>query len=557
LPPADGPEPDLYSIALSPAGTVAAVAAADGRVYLLQGLAGTAAVTSVQAHEEVNAVAFSSDGRLLATAGQDGRLRWWTVGEAGLEQAGDAVLDAGPLYAAAFSPDGRSIATGGEDRIVRLVRPESPAEPVRLFEFQAPPGKSPEIESAVFVDEHRLAVSCGDLIALLDTETGRLVREFKRPYEGNRNSVVGSLSLSPDGRRLLGCGTDAKAHVWDVETGGIVLSLQQHPGWVQGCGFSPDGSQLATACRDGGVRVFDAATGRLEHRLLGHVGRVWSIVWEPGGTLLTAGADGTVRRWDATRGFAAAATEAISLAEGPLVDVMAGPATRPQAGGAAVTVYALALGGGIWEVDAQTRATRVLGEPREGRSWNIAIDPGRHRMAVCNLQSIPPQVFSLGPNSLAAARPTSVQLPAGTDPREAIAVWTPAGELVVRTLDGGLWWCPAELSAARRIATTDDVVHALVVAPAGPPRVAAYGDRAVIEPLPSSRSDRLAAGKPLVLPIAIETTAVAWSPDAAVVACGTRTGAIELFDAATGASLGALSPHERMIERILFSRFCP
>gem|GEM_PF-4913212 len=549
----EGPPRDLYSITLSPDGEAAAAAAADGRVFLLQGLSGPMAVTSVRAHEEVNAVAFSPDGRLLATAGQDGRLRWWNVTDRGLEPAGEATLDAGPLYAAAFSPDGRGIVTGGEDRVVRLVRLDSPAEPERLFEFEAPPGKSPEIESAVFVDEGRLAVSCGDQIAVVDAVSGGLINEFQRPFEGNRNAVFGSITLSPDGRRLLACGTDAKAHVWDVATGEIVLSLPQHPGWVQGCGFSPDGSQLTTAGRDGGVRVFDAATGRLMNRMVGHVGRVWSIAWEPGGTLLTTGADGTVRRWDPTRGFDAAATEAVSLAEGPLVDVIAGPATRPQAGGPQVTVYALARGGGIWEVDSQTRASRSLGEPSQGRFWQIAIDRDRRRMAVCTLERVPPQVFPLDAGPLPATQPTPVKLPPGTDPRETIAAWTQAGELVIRTLDGELFWCPADLSAARRIATTEGVVHALAVAPAGPPRVVAYGDRAVIEPLPSSRANRIPTGKPVVLPIAIETTAAAWSPDAAVLACGTRTGAVELFDTATGASLGALAPHERMIERIVFS----
>jgi WD40 repeat protein/tRNA A-37 threonylcarbamoyl transferase component Bud32 len=549
----DGPPRDLYSIKLSPTGEAAAAAAADGRVYLLQGLSGPTTVTLVQAHEEVNAVAFSPDGRLLATAGQDGRLRWWNVTDRGLEPAGDAVLDAGPLYAVAFSPDGRGIATGGEDRVVRLVWLDSPAEPERVFEFEAPPGNSPEIESAVFVDDTQLAVSCGDQIALVDAGSGGLVREFERASGNNRKAVLGSLTLSPDRRRLMACGTDAKAHVWDVATGRIVLSLPQHPGWVQGCGFSPDGSQLTTACRDGGVRVFDASTGRLKNRMLGHVGRVWSIAWEPGGTLLTTGADGTVRRWDPTRGFDAVATDAIALTGGPLVAVIAGPATRPQAGGPQATVYALARGGEIREVDTHVRAVRSLGEPSQGHSWQIAIDRDRRRMAVCNLERVPPLIFPLDAGPLPAARPTTVELPLGTDPRETIAAWTQAGELVARTLDGELFWCPADLSVARRIATTEGVVHALAVAPAGPPRVVAFGDRAVIEPLPRSGAGRIPPGKPVALPIAIETTAVAWSPDAAVIACGSRTGEVRLFDATTGAALGALAPHERMIEQILFS----
>jgi WD40 repeat protein/tRNA A-37 threonylcarbamoyl transferase component Bud32 len=545
---------DLYSIALSADRDNAAVAAADGRVYLLQGLANTPAISSVQAHEEVNAVAFSPDDSLLATAGQDGRLRWWRVSDRVLELAGEAALAAGPLYAVAFSPDCRSIATGGEDRVVRLVRLAAADEPDEIFRFEAPPGKSPEIESAIFVDETQLAVSCGDLIVLLDAHSGRLVREFQRPVERNRNAVLGSLTLAPDGRQLMACGTDATAHVWDLETGKLVLSLPRHPGWVQGCSFSPDGSQLTTACRDGGVRVFESATGRLVNRLLGHTGRVWSIAWEQTGTLLTAGADGTVRRWDPKLGFDAVVLDDVAIAGGPIIDVIAGPmAAAGQGFGETGMVYAMGYGDLVWEVDTLRHEARPTGWPIAGPLWQVDVDRGRRRIAVCHRQTVPPQVFPLDSAPPEVARPTPVELPPGIDPSEALAAWTPAGELVVRTSAGGLSWYPADLRAARQITSLPGVVHGLAVAPAGPPRVAAYGDRVVIEPLPGSHSDQVPSGKPLVLPIEIETTAVAWSPDAAVIACGARTGAVQLFEAATGVTLGALAPHEQKIERILCS----
>jgi WD40 repeat protein len=105
----------------------------------------------------------------------------------------------------------------------------------------------------------------------------------------------------------------------------------------------------------------------------------------------------------------------------------------------------------------------------------------------------------------------------------------------------------------RRIGTVDGVVHLLAAAPAGPPRVATIGDRAVIHTLPGSLENRSRLAPPLVLPIAIETTAVAWSPDATVIACGTRTGIVQLFDTASGSLLGSLAPHERMIEALAFS----
>jgi dipeptidyl aminopeptidase/acylaminoacyl peptidase len=393
------------------------------------------------------------------------------------------------------------------------------------------------------VDEHLLVIACGDQIVLVDATGRGDVREFQRPFSGNRNAVLGGLTLSPDGTRLAACGTDSKAHVWELATGKILRSLPAHPAWVQGCDFSPDGSQLATACRDGGVRVFDLATGRELNRLLGHVGRVWSIVWEPAGTLLTAGADGTVRRWDPGRGFDAAMVRELSLPGDEIVDVGAAPA-----GGS--TVFTVDRQAVLAAVDLDEGRSRPVAVGGGARSWRVAVDGNGRRLAVCDLGAAGVRVVSIG-GSLEHVQ--DVELPAGVDPTESLACWTSAGAIVVRARDGSLVWCSAELARPRRLAMVDGVVHRLAAAPVGPPRVALIGDRAVIHTLPESPAGPVPTAPPLVLPVSIETTAVAWSPDAAVLACGTRTGAVQFFDAATGRPLGELAPHERMVIGLAFS----
>jgi WD40 repeat protein/tRNA A-37 threonylcarbamoyl transferase component Bud32 len=549
---AASPPRDLYAITLAADGTTAAVAGADGTIRLLRDLDGTPVITTVKAHDEVNAVAFSRDGRRLISAGQDGRLRWWKVTPTGLEPAGEATPGAGPLYAAAISPDGRSIATGGADRVVWLVELAAAGRVREVFQFDDLPGKSPEVESATFIDAGTLAVSCGDSVMLIDVVGGRLVRELKRAGKVNRKAVFGSLTPSSDGRRLMACGTDATAHVWDVATGELELSLPDHPGWVQGCGFSPDGTELVTACRDGGVRVFNAATGRLLNRLLGHVGRVWSVAWEPAGTILSAGADGTVRRWDPGVGLDAAMLRAIDVPCEELVALVVGPTVPAKAAASTAArdvVFASGVPGGMWQVDLDRSTARPLPLPGGGSPWQFDLDRPRGRLAIAWRASRPVDVIA---TRAAGGSVAQVALPE-SDPADANPCWTPAGELVVRSEDGGLHWCPPDLVGVRRIGTVDGVVHLVAAAPAGPPRVATIGDRAVIHPLPCSPSDRSSLGSPLVLPIAIETTAVAWSPDATVIACGTRTGVVQLFDTSTGASLGSLAPHERMIESLAFS----
>jgi WD40 repeat protein len=549
---------DLYSIAIAPRGDMAAVAGADGRVRLLRTITGSMSLNSVAAHDEVNDVGFSADETHLVTAGQDGRVRWWTITETELTLAGEATPGAGPLYAAVFSPDGESIAIGGEDRRVRILRLEAPDEPILLFEFEQPPGTTPEIESLLFVDGGTLAASCGDRIVLLDTTNGQVVRELDRSTI-TRKTVLGSLTVSADGRRLMACGTDSRAHVWNADTGNIVVSLPKHPAWVQGCCFVPDAKRVATACRDGSIRVFDIETGRLLSRLVGHVGRVWSVVAEPGGMLLSCGADGTVRRWNPDDDIETAAVRERSLDGDEILRLEAGPAAGGDGGGTPFVIADRA--GRVSSIEASPDSNRVLPRPERSHAIEIAVDAPRRRLAVSWLDKDHLTLFDLR-DTLADVVPENdgtstgtqrVTLPTEIDPREALLCWTHAGELLVCSRSGRTCLLSSACDGARLLESPlEDPVHELVIDPTGAPRVAAAGKHTVILPLP--RTTAPASVVPLLLPIGEESSAVAWSPDGTTLACGTRSGKTLLFNAATGSPQGTLVPHERGIVSVAFSR---
>lgn len=548
---------DLYSIALAPRGDMAAVAGADGHVRLLRNITGSPSVTSVAAHDEVNDVGFSADATRLVTAGQDGRVRWWTITETELSLAGEAAPGAGPVYAAAFSPDGDSIAIGGEDRVVRMLRLESPEEAVIVFEFEQPPGTTPEIESMAFIDRGTLAASCGNMILLLDVASGRVVCEFDRS-EITHKTVLGSLTASADGRRLMACGTDSRAHVWDVATGKILVSLPKHPAWVQGCCFVPDGKRVATACRDGSIRVFDILTGKPLTRSVGHVDRVWSVVAEPGGMLLSCGADGTVRRWNPDDDIETAAVRERSLDGDEILRLEEGPAAGGDGG---VTPFVIAdRAGRVSSIEASADSNRVLPWPKRAHAIEIAVDAPRHRLAVSWLDEDHLTLFDLHDaladvvpeNDGTSTGPKRVTLPAEIDPREALLCWTHAGELLVCSRSGRTCLLSSACDRARLLESPlEDPIHELAIAPDGSSRVAAAGKHTAILPLPRGMASP--ATTPLLLPIGEESAAVAWSPDGGTVACGTRSGKVLLFDAATGDSRGALVPHERQVVSVAFS----
>lgn len=553
---------DLYAITVSTDGRMAAVAGADGSVRLLRGLDGSVTVATVAAHDEVNDVGFSADGTRLVTAGQDGRLRWWTITETGLTPEGEASPATGPLYAAAFAPDGRSIAIGGEDRIVRIMELSDPNELRTLFQFEQPHGKSPEVESIAFVDDTTVAASCGDLVALLDVATGTVVRELRRPMILNRNAVLGSLTISADGRRLMACGTDAQAHAWEIATGKIVVSLPTHPAWVQGCCFLADGSRVATACRDGSLRVFDIETGAMLTQLVGHVGRVWSVTAEPAGTLLTCGADGTVRRWDPSRTLDTAALREFTLDGGEILRLQEGPlpdAESPRAPERPVMIIDRA--GSVSSIDITNGAVRRLPQPEAAKAVEFAVDAWHRRMAVSWLRADHMSVFDpattlperVAGDGMLPANETPLPLPAAIDPREAVCCWTQSGELLACSRHGRLCVVSSRLATPRVLdSPLEDPVHELAVAPSGPPRVAAAGKHTAILSLPSG-SDQAGTAR-LVFPIGEESSAVAWSPDGTLLACGTRTGRTLLFNTTTGSPRGSLVPHQRHIVSAAFSR---
>ena len=235
----------------------------------------------------IGRIAWSPDGRLLATPGADSTVRVWDT------DTGQSVRilerHAGTVFGVAWSPDGRLLSSGGLDSTVR-VWDVGTGQLVRTLE-----GHTEIVYGVSWSPDGRLLASCGGdkTVRVWDAGTGHPVRTL-----AGHTERVFEVSWSPDVGLLASCGGDKTVRVWDAGTGHPIRTLAGHTGSVIGVSWSPDGRLLASGGSDQTVRIWEADTGQLVRTLEGHTNDVKSVSWLSDGKVVASKSeDGTVRLW--------------------------------------------------------------------------------------------------------------------------------------------------------------------------------------------------------------------------------------------------------------------
>ncbi len=282
----------ITSVAFSPDGRCLATSDTNGEIHVWD-VTNSKQLFSYKEHNSwVWNIAFSPVHPVLASCGQDHKIKLWntTTGECFKTLCGHTSI----VTAIAWSPDGQLLASTSYDHTVKvwhLVTGKC---------LQTLEGHHACVWSVAFHPAGEILASAGEdnTIKLWDLATGCCVQTL----EGHQHWVK-AIAFSPDGQILASGSFDQTVKVWNLHTKVCFMTLLAHAGVVTSVAFSPQGDRLVSGSYDQTVKIWDINTRKCLDTLEKHTNRIWSIAFHPQGNLIASGGDDHAARvWELQTG---------------------------------------------------------------------------------------------------------------------------------------------------------------------------------------------------------------------------------------------------------------